>query len=463
MKDTKIKNFTQELETIEQFENYKNQKVIIENCDGEAFITKSKRNFKLSFDGIFCYKSDKKIKVHINSTEFIFKSIDFKEPINEVFANVPCQHTFDIDTVFKGSLDEVCLFRMFFFDNSKTTNIFHTKLGSVNSEGNNTDARASIRLTVNSHIYNISQHKNNSKSYFVIENLEPTSLKEFEEDSYAIQKGVGFLIGFMPGGENYIFSGENFVYRRLSRKSLKSIFYPVTSNPYSKLHKQREIADSYYGKLKVIPTDVISDFVSQLRNNEDFSVAIIFLMEVTSLKSVVSMPGVFSVILESLANIIVIKQNKLEKLVTDKQLVEDIITDLNAVIDLHASKINPDAEIKIRRRISDLNKPINHNRLTNAEKLRAPFDQLNIKLSQEDEKAIDYRNDLLHGNILMNDEIKRTSEEIDSQMLYVSAKLYTLISKLVLKNSGYNGYVINHAKFYKQSPITSKDEYFEVI
>ena len=85
MKDTKIKNFTQEFETIEQFENYKNQKVIIENCDGEAFIKKSKRNFKLSFDGIFSYKSDKKIKVHINSTEFIFKSIDFKEPINEVF------------------------------------------------------------------------------------------------------------------------------------------------------------------------------------------------------------------------------------------------------------------------------------------------------------------------------------------------------------------------------------------
>ena len=63
----------------------------------------------------------------------------------------------------------------------------------------------------------------------------------------------------------------------------------------------------------------------------------------------------------------------------------------------------------------------------------------------------------------MNDETKRTSEEIDNQMLYVSAKLYTLISKLVLKNSGYNGYVINHAKFNKQSPSDSKDEYFEEI
>jgi len=52
---------------------------------------------------------------------------------------------------------------------------------------------------------------------------------------------------------------------------------------------------------------------------------------------------------------------------------------------------------------------------------------------------------------LINDENKRTSEEIDNQILYVSTKLYTLISKLVLKNIGYNGFVINHAKFYMQS------------
>ena len=463
MKDTKIKNFTQELDTIEQFENYKNQKVIIEDCDGKAFVTKSKRDFQLSFDGVFNYKSNKKTKVYIDGKEFIFKSVDFKGPINEVFANVSGKHKFDIDTVFKGSLNKEALFSMFFFDNSKRKNIFHTKLETAKHDGINTWAFDCVRLAVNKNSYDITQYENNENSYFVIETLKPTSLDKFEQDSYAIQKGIGFLIGYMPGGENYIFAGENFIYRRLSRKSLKSIFYPVNSNPYSILHKEQDIADSYYGKLKVIPTDVISDFISQLRNNEDFSVAIIFLMEVTSLKSVVSMPGVFSVILESLANTIIIKQNKLEKLITDKQLIDDIINDLNAAIDKHSSKINTDAEIKIRRRISELNKPINHNRLTNAEKLRAPFDQLNIILSQEDVKAIDYRNDLLHGNILMNDDSKRTSEEIDNQMLYISAKLYTLISKLILKNSTYNGYLINHSKFYTNDFINSKESYFDQI
>lgn len=460
MKEPKIKNFSIELETIEQFENFKKQKVTIENCEGDAFITKSKKDLQLLFNGIFKYQSDKKLIVNIEDKEFIFKSINFKEPINDAFSGISGQHTFDIESVYKGSFDKKALFRMFFFDNSKRTHVFHYKLETAKKDGVNTWAFECVRLSVNTKNYDITQYKNNDNSYFVIENLEPTSLVEFNEDSYAIQKGIGFLIGYMPGGQNYIFSGENFIYQRLARKSLKSIFHPVTSDPYSKLHKEKNIADSYYGNLKVIPIEVISNFITQLRNNQDYAVAIIFLMEVTHLKSVVSMPGVFSVILESLANIINTKQKELEKLIPNQKVFVNIKTDLNKVIDSYVGKINENAVIKVRRRINELNKPINPNRLTNAEKLRAPFDQLKIKLSPEDELAIDYRNDLLHGNILMNNNLKRTNKEIDDKMLFASAKLYTLISKLILKNSGYSGYVINHVKFYNKD---SKEDYFVEI
>ncbi|WP_445716163.1 hypothetical protein [Flavobacterium sp.] len=460
MKSIKIKNFTQELSCIEKFESFKKHKIIIDNCEGKAHITKAKKEFKLVYDGVFKYSPDNIIKATIDDVDYKFQSIDFKEPSNDIFANVSAQNTFDIDKVYKGDVNKVALFRMFFFDNSKRTNVFHTKLETVKNDGINTWAFDCVRTSVNQNKYDTTQYKNKDKSYFVIENLELSSLEKFEKDAYAIQKGIGFLIGYMPGGQNYIFSGENFIYRRLARKSLKSIFHPVTSNPYSKLHKEKNIADSYYDKLKVIPVEVISNFITQIRNNEDFSVAIIFLMEVSHLKSVVSMPGVFSVILESLANIITIKQDTIEKLIKDETIFENIKCDLNTVIDKYANEIGENAEIKFRRKINGLSNSINHKRLTNAEKLRQPFDQLKIKLSYEDEAAIDFRNDLLHGNILMNNETTRTSKEIDNKMLYASAKLYTLLSKLILKNSGYNGYVINHAKFYNKN---SKEEYFEII
>ena len=47
MKEPKIKNFTHELYSIEKFESYKKHKIIIDNCVGEANITKAKKEYKL--------------------------------------------------------------------------------------------------------------------------------------------------------------------------------------------------------------------------------------------------------------------------------------------------------------------------------------------------------------------------------------------------------------------------------
>ncbi|SHM82673.1 hypothetical protein SAMN05443669_10932 [Flavobacterium xanthum] len=63
----------------------------------------------------------------------------------------------------------------------------------------------------------------------------------------------------------------------------------------------------------------------------------------------------------------------------------------------------------------------------------------------------------------MNGEVKRTSEEIDDHMMYISAKLYTLLSKLILKMCGYEGYVINYSKFYERNSIKTTEEYFNEI
>lgn len=272
MKESKNKNFATELKIIEQLESFKQHKVTLQDGSGEAYITKSKKDYLLSFDGIFKYSEDKKINILIDGESFMLKSNDFQKPINSIFAEASAQHTFDIDGVYKGDLNNSSLFRMFFFDDSKRTNIFHYMLEKPKHDGIIPWAFDCVRLTVMKKCYDITQHPSGENSYFIIENLDAVTLEEFEEDSYAIQKGIGFLIGYMPGGENYIFSGENFIYRRLSRNSLKSIFHPVTSNPYSKLfeEKEKEIAAYYYGKLKVIPVSVISELITQLSQNMDF-------------------------------------------------------------------------------------------------------------------------------------------------------------------------------------------------
>jgi hypothetical protein len=462
---SKYKDFEKELAIIDHIESLNKRKVVVRESKDKAHITKSKKDFHFVYNGIFPYSANMKLDIHIDGILYTIKSPDFLGPVNKHLAKIPCESTCDISTLSKGNLNNRRHFRMFFFDGSERSYIFRHKLESPKHDGKIPWASNCVRMEIKQKRYDIVQHKHNGLSYFVIENLDPVSYSNFKEDSYAVQKGIGFLVGYMPGGENYIFSGDNFVYQRLSREALKSIYHPVTSNPFSfaLLHDHSEIAESYESRLKVIPASVVSNFVSQIRENEDLSVAIIFLMEVASLRSVVSMPGVFSVILESFANIIINEQKIRENLITDKDLAKNIVGELDAVIDKYVVDIHPDAALKIRRRLAAVNQPISPKKISNAMKLREPFDQLGIGLSGLDEKAINYRNDLLHGNILMHDETNRTSKEIDDHMLYISAKLFTLISKLVLKNAGYSGYVINHAKFYDYANAVVESEYFEEI
>ena len=82
----------------------------------------------------------------------------------------------------------------------------------------------------------------------------------------------------------------------------------------------------------------------------------------------------------------------------------------------------------------------------------------------QDIKIIEHRNDLLHGNISLENDDKQTDENINLYMAYVSAKLFTLISKLILKSIGYDGYVYNNAKYIeKHLNISTEEEYFERI
>lgn len=462
--ESKTKNFIQEITTIQEIENL-SQNVTISSMNGKSHISKIKKEFKLLFNGVFQYPINGAVDINIKGISYNITSLDFDTSFRSSFHDVPCEHTFDIDDLSRGIIEGKTQFRMFFFDTSKSANLFHFKLESPKYDGIIPWAFNCTRVNIGMSRYDIVQHKQDEISYIIIENLDPVSLECFKKDSYAIQKGIGFLCGYMPGGEHYIFSGSDFQYSRLAREALKSIYFPVTSNPYSflLLQKHKDISKHYETLLTVLPSSVISTLVSQIKNSEELSVAILFLMEVSHMKSIVSMPGVLSVILESLANVIINPILIKTKLIADEKLAEQIIDDLNQVLDKYKAKLDTEAIIKIKRRLTALNHPINTKKITNAMKLREPFDQLGIALSASDEKAIEYRNALLHGNILMNANLSRSSKEIDDHMLFITAKLYTLISKLILKSCGYNGYVINQAKFYNYSNADNEIEYFELI
>ena len=458
------KYFLPQLEIIDLIESLNNTSGKINgisNCN--STLSKKGKLITLCLNGII-EENDlmNEPTIKIKNNELILKSVDLRERffIGSKFSGLKAEYKFDITEVQSKGFDNS--------DSKKFYSFFPTEIDKLKSflfiietKSNQNCTPTSIRIQIENDSYNIHQIKNDEKGFYVIESINKVSLDEYRESCFAIRQAIGFLTGYMPGGEEYLFSGAEFIYSNFTRPALKSIYIPVNSNAYSRLYNNKTLAEHYHDRLTKIPIDVVSRLAEQIKNKSELSSVIILLLEAASVQSLLIIPSVFSVIIESLSKIISEPEKGKFIPIGDKKLSEQIINELSKVIDQNSNQLTPDAILKLKRRILAINQPVIKEKLTNNEKLTLPFKKLEIKLSLEDIKAIEHRNDLLHGNILLDIDQLKTTEEINHYMAYIAGKLYTLISKLILKNAGYNGYVINYGKLWNENSVN--EEYYELI
>ncbi|WP_440120399.1 hypothetical protein [Tenacibaculum sp. Ill] len=321
-----------------------------------------------------------------------------------------------------------------------------------------------LRIKLQGKTYDVIQFKDETKGYYIFECLEEQSYDEFSKSCFSIQQAIGFISSFMVGGEKFVFDDRgNVYYSNYIRPSIKGMYIPIVTNPYKK-DFDKAVADEWYQKLTRISLKTLSNLTHKIHNEPEFSIAILVILEVTSLKSLLVIPSSFAVIIEQLSKHLGVEETGTERPIKDDELKNKILKELHKVIDDKATNLTDESILKIKRRLNEFNKPVNKKRLTNSEKLTRPFEQLGIKLTLHDINIIEHRNDLLHGNILLKTQEEKDENTIDIYMMYVSAKLFTLISKLLLKSVGYDGYVYNQAKHLeKYLKMTTEEEYFEKI
>ncbi len=322
-----------------------------------------------------------------------------------------------------------------------------------------------LRIKIKGNTFDLTQIKDEDAGYYLIENFDEMDLKTFSDYSYSIKQALGYVTLYMPGGEEYFFANDNqFYYRNHHRPSIESMFKPLHYNPYNILYHKPEIAEKYWGKLNRMSLKVFSKLVSKIHEYEQFSALILLILDATSIRSFLVIPSLFAVAIESLSKLITKGDTGKEYLISDVKLSKTVMDSLNQIIDNNCDELGKGSYAKLKARIQGLNRPINKEHLTNDEKLMAPFEQLDIALNEHDVMAIIHRNDLLHGNILLEDESVKTTEQKDNYMAYISSKLATLINALILKYVGYEGYIINHAKFYEDGFVAdNKEEYYRLI
>ncbi|WP_407489679.1 hypothetical protein [Elizabethkingia anophelis] len=466
------KNFDSELDFIKRINSLDKYNVqIVDNENINADLSKNKSIFNLSINVDLIEEKDNApapLPFILDNETYEIKKVGntYNGTSLKVDKSPEFTTRLDINSFETKGFNQRSKFKAFYIVDLNEIKTFHDQFETVTHQRNGCNYFYDcLRIELNGKTYDVTQLKDEEKGFYVFECLEEHTFEDFSEICFSIRQAIGFITKLMVGDEEYIFDNSGkLYYSNYIRPTIKGMYSPITTNPYSYLDIEKKIADHFWGKLTRISSDNLSNLVNKIHTEPEFSVAILVILEATSVRSLLLIPSSFAVIIEQLSKHLSVEETGLETPITNKELKNKILEELQDVIDNNSEHLGDEAIQKLKLRIKEINKPVNKRHLTNNEKLTRPFKQLGIKLTLRDVLIIEHRNDLLHGNILLVMDENRDNKDIDLYMNYVSAKLFTLISKLILKAIGYNGYVYNQAKYLEKFLKNETDEeYFELI
>jgi hypothetical protein len=466
-----IKTFETELKFIDELNSQNKFKVeLIEDKEVETFLIRKNETFLLQINARLIDEEDDNPEIVFAFNDITYKTKKLGSSSQhtdlKVDKSVNLETTIELNRFQAENFKQIGLYKTFFQTDLSNINTFHREFETVTHQRQGIEYFYDcIRINLNEKYYDVTQLKDNDKGFYVFECMQKQSYEEFSEVCFSIQQAIGFINKLMVGGEKFTFDEVgNCYYSNYIRPTLKGMYSPVTTNPYSYPDIEKDVAELYLNKLTRISLSNFSNLVYKIHTEQEFSVAILVMLEATSIRSLLIIPSSFAVIIEQLSKHLSTKETGLEKPINDQNLADKVIKELHEIIDNNSETLNETNILKLKRRLNEINKPINKEHLTNNEKLTRPFEQLGIHLTLHDVTIIEHRNDLLHGDIMLNADDNKNDDKSNLYLTYVSAKLFTLISKLVLKSVGYNGYVYNQAKYLeKHMDIKTDEEYFEKI
>lgn len=322
--------------------------------------------------------------------------------------------------------------------------------------------RGLITVTIDSVSIELYSFKHNNQNYLVLEANTELDLETFDNYCWSMLIAVAFINGQLWQGDQYYFSYQDsdmkefdaWSYER-RRDSITSIYPAITSNPHSWM-KGSDDAQQYNDGSLLDMDKICLSKLCQWIHDKDMHKSIALLIIESKVASLLLMPAGFAIAIEGLATLFELKEGEKVKPISNKEKGKEFVNKLLEVLhDYEGDKHFVDVEI-LETNISQ-----NVNRATNRERLLIPFKLLDIEISQDDRMALDYRNDLLHGNVILEPIVRKKYEMNTTEL---SMRLMTLANAIVMKNIGYRGRILNHVKLQEQSMgRVIQEDYFRMI
>ncbi|NOT77008.1 MAG: hypothetical protein HOP08_18955 [Cyclobacteriaceae bacterium] len=286
--------------------------------------------------------------------------------------------------------------------------------------------------------------KATNSTYVIFDVSQKLSFEKFIDYCFSTIVSFGYVTGSMPQDEGYFITYDDAgrqkpkdVYYSDLRPSIKSMYSPIYANAFGLMRDRSEFkaTDKVNKTLRPLRREEFSKLCQWAHDSLEFSSVLLLIIEATA-ASLVIMPAGMSVALEGLTNLIIETNKETISPIQDKKISKKVRAELNKVIDDNSKSLQPEGIKILKTRIENINQ------LTNKAKLTKPFELLKFKLSQEDLRAIEHRNDFLHGRLTLG--ITNDNKNASTEIYYIALRLYTLLAVLILKSVGYDNKVVNY-------------------
>lgn len=326
------------------------------------------------------------------------------------------------------------------------------------------DYKNPLLITVGDFNFSISTSKINSniKDVFLcVDCNEQISHKLFKHYINNITVSIGFFTGKFYKSEEFYLQSSNvdfngsveFLYKSSNQKML---FFP---KPFSNSPEEfswkmdGDVNDGLFKKWEShIDKEKLVNFIKLLIEKPIFYFSVKMLFNFYNYPAITRIPILF-VILETICEEIN-KNSTQEKI--EKQHLKSI--------GLHTLE-NCKEEISINDYdiLKDVINNVDSSLAYNSVNFERAFKVFLINLNNEEVKVLKNRNHFFHGRIIPESEKINLEEDfysIENSYSNNSFRLYILISKLMLKQIGFSGFIINHTKLFEEEQDSVKESYF---
>lgn len=265
--------------------------------------------------------------------------------------------------------------------------------------------------------------------YFIINPKKKIDFDQLQSVVNTVMTAYGFLSG------HYVMDGIYYVTLKEINGNKKTSFY--YENFSASIHSNKPILDS--GNYPDIPNDKrllsskqFQQLVNILFHNQDYLRSVYLLIEAGTLTGC-AQASLGAVALETISKHIQ-ESNTTGSIIDDKEISKGLIYKLNKVLKDYSNILDVEQLTIFKNKISSINSR------PNSSKLMSAFGQMSITLSEDEQECVKSRNLFLHGNLPKDKDVNLSDQEL---LGILANRLVMLSSMLMLKLSGFDGYVID--------------------